>query len=89
METILLRAAEVAAALGVGRATAYELMASGALPTVRIGRTVRVPRAGLEAWVRRQTIAPWITRTTVATQHDPASRLNLDSATGRASRSRR
>jgi excisionase family DNA binding protein len=55
-ETILLRATEVAAVLGVGRATAYELMASGELPTVRIGRAVRVPRAELERWVRRQTV---------------------------------
>jgi excisionase family DNA binding protein len=57
METdaLLLRATEVAAALGIGRATAYELMASGELPTVRIGRAVRVPRAGLEEWIRQQT----------------------------------
>lgn len=55
MDAMLLRATEVAAALGVGRATAYELMASGVLPTVRIGRAVRVPRAELERWVRRQT----------------------------------
>jgi excisionase family DNA binding protein len=53
--SILMKAGEVAVALGVGRATAYEMMASGALPTVRIGRAVRVPRAGLEEWVRRQT----------------------------------
>jgi len=57
-ESILMRAAEVAAALGVGRATAYELIASGELPSVRIGRAVRVPRAGLEEWVRRQTVRP-------------------------------
>lgn len=54
-EPILLRATEVAAALGVGRATAYELMASGELPTVRIGRAVRVPRAALERWVQART----------------------------------
>jgi excisionase family DNA binding protein len=58
MENLLMRATEVAAALGVGRATAYELMASGELPTVRIGRSVRVPRAELEQWVRRQTHRP-------------------------------
>jgi excisionase family DNA binding protein len=54
-ETLLLRATDVAAALGVGRATAYELIASGAIPSVRIGRSVRVPRAALEEWVRKQT----------------------------------
>lgn len=55
-DAILLRAIEVAAALGVGRATAYEMMASGTLPVVRIGRSIRVPRAALEDWVRRQTV---------------------------------
>lgn len=57
MDGLLMRANEVAAALGVGRATAYELMASGKLPTVRIGRSVRVPRAELERWIRRQTLS--------------------------------
>ena len=52
---MLMRATEVAAALGVGRATAYELMANGTLPTVRIGRSVRVPAEALREWVRRQT----------------------------------
>lgn len=55
METLLLRANEVAAALGVGRATAYEMMASGVLPTVRLGRSIRVPKAALEEWVRNNT----------------------------------
>lgn len=55
MDNMLLRATEVAGALGVGRATAYQLMASGALPTVRIGRSVRVPAEALRAWVRAQT----------------------------------
>jgi len=54
--SILMRAGEVAAALGVGRATAYQLIANGELPTVRIGRAVRVPRAELERWVRRRTM---------------------------------
>lgn len=54
MDALLMRPTEVAAALGVGRATAYGLIASGTLPIVRIGRAVRVPRAALEAWVRKQ-----------------------------------
>jgi len=53
---MLMRAGEVSEALGVARATAYALMASGELPIVRIGRSVRVPRAGLEEWIRRQTL---------------------------------
>lgn len=52
---ILLRATEVAAMLGIGRATVYELMASGAIPTVRIGRSVRVPQEALNRWVAENT----------------------------------
>jgi excisionase family DNA binding protein len=52
---LLLRAEEVAAKLSVGRATAYEMMAGGLLPTVKIGRSVRVPLRALEAWVEEHS----------------------------------
>ncbi len=52
---LLLRAEEVATKLSVGRATAYEMMAGGVLPTVRIGRSVRVPLRALEAWVEEHS----------------------------------
>jgi excisionase family DNA binding protein len=55
MEQMLMRAEEVAKALGLGRSKTYEMMASGALPVVRVGRAVRVPRAALEQWVRSNT----------------------------------
>ena len=58
MEQILLRAEEVARALGLGRSKVYELMQSGELPVVRIGRSVRVARAALESWVRANTSTP-------------------------------
>jgi excisionase family DNA binding protein len=51
MEPLLLRAAEIAHLLGIGRTKAYELMASGQLPVVRLGRAVRVPREALTDWV--------------------------------------
>jgi excisionase family DNA binding protein len=54
---LLLKAEAVARKLSVGRATAYELMASGILPTVRIGRSVRVPARALEQWVEREANA--------------------------------
>ena len=47
----LLRAEEVAKALRIGRTKAYEMMARGDLPVVRLGRCVRVPRKSLEDWV--------------------------------------
>lgn len=54
-EKLLLRPAEVAEALGIGRSKVYELIASGALPSVRIGASVRVPLGSLRAWIATQT----------------------------------
>jgi excisionase family DNA binding protein len=55
MDQILLRADEVARALRLGRSKVYEMMQTGELPVVRIGRSVRVARAALEDWVRANT----------------------------------
>jgi excisionase family DNA binding protein len=38
--------------LGIGRTKAYELVATGELPAVRIGRCIRVNRGELEEWLR-------------------------------------
>jgi excisionase family DNA binding protein len=53
---LLLRMTEVAALLGLGRSTVYELVQRGELPVIHVGRAVRVPAAALERWVERQTI---------------------------------
>lgn len=56
METaaaLLLRPEEGARALGVSRARLYELLASGEIESVRIGRSRRIPRQALEAFVER------------------------------------
>jgi excisionase family DNA binding protein len=53
-DALLLRIPEAAQRLGLGRSTIYELIASGDLPAVRIGRAVRVPASRLAAWVERQ-----------------------------------
>ena len=47
MEKLLLRPIEAAEALGVGRSTIYELVAEGTVPSVRLGRLLRVPAASL------------------------------------------
>lgn len=54
MEKLLLRPTEVAEALGVGRSKAYQMMASGLLPVVRIGKSVRVPVVQLREWLANQ-----------------------------------
>ena len=43
MEQILMTVDEAAKALSIGRTKTYELVGSGIIPSVRIGRSVRVP----------------------------------------------
>jgi excisionase family DNA binding protein len=56
MEPLLLKAADVAKLLGLGRTKVFAMLAAGELPVVRIGRSVRVPRAALERWVVEHTL---------------------------------
>jgi excisionase family DNA binding protein len=56
-EPLLLRGPEIAEALGISRALAYRWMKNGTLPTVRVIRSVRVPREALLDWIRRNTNA--------------------------------
>ncbi|HUK33224.1 MAG TPA: helix-turn-helix domain-containing protein [Vicinamibacterales bacterium] len=51
----LLRAPEVAHLLGLSRAQIYAMMSGGALPTIRIGRAIRVPKHALADWIRQHT----------------------------------
>ena len=53
-ERLLLRVTEAAQLCGIGRSQAYLLVARREWPSVRIGRSVRVPVAGLRAWVARK-----------------------------------
>jgi excisionase family DNA binding protein len=52
---LLLDSRSVAELLGLGRTKVFQMMASGELPVIRIGRCVRVPRSALESWVAAQT----------------------------------
>jgi excisionase family DNA binding protein len=54
MDRLLLRPLEAAEAIGIGRSKVYELLASGELPSVRVGSSVRVPVDALREWVTRQ-----------------------------------
>jgi excisionase family DNA binding protein len=47
---------EVAAWLGVSQWSAYDMARRGVLPVVRLGRLVRIQRAGLEQLAGRQAI---------------------------------
>ncbi|MDA1195932.1 MAG: helix-turn-helix domain-containing protein [Planctomycetota bacterium] len=47
----LLTVPEAARLLRIGRNLAYELIARGEIPSVRLGRVIRVPRVSLERWL--------------------------------------
>ena len=55
MERLLLRPTEAAEMTGLGRSKMYELIAKGVVPSVRIGKSVRVPVEALREWVKAQT----------------------------------
>ena len=52
---LVLTVTEAAAALGISRAHAYELVARGELPSLRLGRRIVVPRRCLERLVDGDT----------------------------------
>jgi excisionase family DNA binding protein len=54
IEKLLLKPSEVFSAIGVSRAKGYAMLAAGELPSIRIGRSVRVPLVDLRVWVEQQ-----------------------------------
>jgi excisionase family DNA binding protein len=54
MEKLLLKPTEAAEATGLGRSKMYQLIAAGIIPSVRIGKSVRVPVEALRQWVNAQ-----------------------------------
>ncbi len=53
-ERLLLTINEAAQLLGIGKTLAWSLVQRGELPSVRLGRLVRIPLAELEAWITAQ-----------------------------------
>jgi excisionase family DNA binding protein len=49
-----LKVPEVAEVLRIARSRAYELVADGEIPAVKIGRSVRVSRKELDRWLQDQ-----------------------------------
>ena len=58
MEPLLLTPAEAAKTMGIGRTRIYALLAAGDLPSIRIGRSVRIPVDQLRAWIDRRGVSP-------------------------------
>jgi len=51
---VTLTVGEAAALLRIGRAAAYEAVREGSIPSVRFGRSIRIPRAQLLALLGEQ-----------------------------------
>ncbi len=51
MDAMLLKVPDVVVCLGVSRAKIYELMASGELPSVRVGGSRRIRAEDLDAFI--------------------------------------
>jgi excisionase family DNA binding protein len=47
---------EIAATMRVSRATVYRLLHAGQLPSIRVGRSLRIPRVAVETYVRTSTL---------------------------------
>lgn len=47
---------DIAAILGIGRATAYKLANSGEFKTIRIGNMIRISRKSFEDWLKIEGI---------------------------------
>lgn len=50
---LMLSVPEMAAALGISRAGAYELARSGGFPALRIGTRIVIPKDELREWIKR------------------------------------
>ena len=54
----LLTVTEAATLLRISRNLAYELVAQGRLPHIRLGRVIRISRLGLESWIANESSLP-------------------------------
>lgn len=50
---MILRVEDLMPLLGIGRNTAYELIRSGQIRSIRIGRQIRIPREALLDFLRK------------------------------------
>ncbi len=55
MDKLLLKVSEAGEMLGVGRSRMYEMLATKELPSVRIGKSIRIPKRALELWVENRS----------------------------------
>lgn len=56
MEKLLLRIDEITEILGISRSQAYKMVAAGEIPSLKIGKAIRIPADRLKAWVEAETL---------------------------------
>ena len=54
MGALMLTPAETAVELRISRSKMYGLLREGSLPFIRIGSSIRIPRAALQQWLDQQ-----------------------------------
>lgn len=54
-QPLLLSVRQTSRLLGIATSHAYEMCRLGVIPSIRIGKSVRVPRKQLEQWIEAQT----------------------------------
>ena len=54
MDKLLLKPSEVTQILGIGRSLVYDLIAQKEIPSIRLGRCIRVPSESLRQWISEQ-----------------------------------
>jgi excisionase family DNA binding protein len=55
LENRLMRPSEVQEVIGLSRSSVYAAIAAGILPSVRVGKSVRVPSRALGEWIEART----------------------------------
>ena len=55
-DVMLLTVREAAGLLRISRNLAYELVARGEIPSIRLGRVIRVPRTALDQWLEAESL---------------------------------
>lgn len=53
-EKLTLSVSEAAKLSGIGRDCLYQLTRRDDFPVLRLGRSIRIPRRALEAWIERE-----------------------------------
>ncbi|MCP3686539.1 MAG: helix-turn-helix domain-containing protein [bacterium] len=54
MEKLLIKPLEAAKMLSIGKTTIYELLSEGTIPSIHIGRSIRIPKKALEEWIEKE-----------------------------------